>query len=475
MRLHRNQDCWGPAADTVVEFKLSLDDIYEATFLLRNFGQAPQARLGRDLLRACDRLGHEEATLQVVSARLRQDIAQPGVLRATEVLRSLDRLRKLSENGNMRAVFLEGKLAARKGNEELAIKLYEQAMDMILVEEEEAKNNPAEKKQKQKWDRRLDDELSSPWIELGFLYMSRKRTTKALEAYMVGLSQDDPMAYYNLSVLDWHMADGAPSLEWLYNVTKAAASGHFKAAYELGRYYADSTPHPPPEDELLELSPSTKTNETEAPTTGETQPPTPKPAPTFLARLKHFLTTSLFKPSVTIDAKSNIAHYASFAQDAPSRILLAKEWLSLALSYNYLPAAIPLAKLHLQPYIWTSHNSTNDINWLSEASLATPGVAKNPLYDVKLAAQTLTAVFGAARTIENARFNAQTSAEFLELAKPWADFGEVLESYEGQVGEVLEEAKEIADAVGVDVMHPDYGLMYKHRGKRGEGVSEYKE
>lgn len=467
--------------DWAREFKLSLDDIYEATFALRNFGYPSQAKLGRDLLRACDRSGHAEATLQIASARLRQDIAQPGVLRVTEVLKTLDRLRKLSEQGNMRAVVLEGKLAARRGDEELAISHYERAMDAILENEKEGKDKTSGTRQK--WDRRLDDELSSPWIELGFLYMQRKEMTKSLEAYMVGLNQDDPLAYYNLSVLDWHMSDGEPTLNWLFNVTKAAASGHFKAAFELGRYYADSPPHPPPPEDELENSDESMSPETdeegvsEQPDTDDQRTDnssattTPKPEPTFLAKIKHSITKSMLKSTVDLDPKANIAHYAAVAQDPATRVKLSKEWLAVSLGHFYLPAALPLARLHLQQYVWTSHNLTNDLGWLGAESLDTPGVVKNPLYDVWMGAVLLGQVFAAARKIEDARHRAKTNAEFRRLAEPWAEFEEVLESYEAQLDELLDEAKEIADAVGIDVEH-DHELMYRHRGERGQGVIE---
>ncbi|GAB7348778.1 hypothetical protein MBLNU459_g7503t1 [Dothideomycetes sp. NU459] len=458
---------------------LSVNDIYEATFALRNLGNPAQARFGRDLVRACDRFGHAEATLQVVSARLRQDNAQPGVLRTKEVSLSLDRMKKLADDGDMRAVFLEGKVAYRRGHEEQAVKLYKKAMAMVLEEEQRTKEKgePA-KRERQKWDRQLDDELSSPWIELAYLHMKRKETAKAIEAYNVGVSQDDPMAYYNLSVLEWHTADGEPSMDWLFNVTKAAASGHFKAAYELGCYYADSPAHPLP-NLGLESSPKVKlpgNNAVEAPPSPDGSPVKLSSAPTFLDTIKHFITTSLFKPTVDVDPKSNIEHYAALGQDPATRIRLAYLWLGLASRHHYLPACLPLVRLQLQEYISTSDNLTNDIGWLNAASLGTtPGAVKNPIYNVRAAADMLGMVFGACRKIADARARATTNADFQQMAAPWAEFGEVLDSYEDKLDGSLAEAKEIADAVGIDVSREEYGLMYLHRGKRGQGLLEYTE
>ncbi|KAL1305524.1 hypothetical protein AAFC00_007135 [Neodothiora populina] len=400
---------------------VSVDEIYHATFILRNLGTPAQAKLGRYLIRCCDRAGHAEATIQTVASHLRQDLVNPGVLRYRESLQSQERLRDLCQAGNLRAMVLSGKLAERKGDPDQAITLYQNAVDMYL------NAAPGERVIN------ILDEFSSPWMELGILHLRRNNRRKAIEAYMVGIDQGDPMAHNMLANLDFTFTGGEYTMDWLYNMTKAAATGHHRAAYNLGEYYAN-TPAPPAPDSFASSSPN----------------------PTLLSRIHHFVTTALFQPSITEDHSADITHYASAISTPLSRYLASLAWLTLSSKLHYLPAHLHLARLHLRTHILDSNNLWTD--------LSTPSATKNPAYDPSLAHDSLLAVFKAHKVVTQARQQATREAEFRAMVGPLKD---LLEEYEEGLDEMLEEARELADGAGLDVDGGAmWGVLYKHQGER---------
>lgn len=390
------------------------------------------ARFAHSLILYCDRAGYPEATIQVMASLLRQDMAKPGRLRTRHAMLAHGRLRQLSTGGNLRATVLEGKLAERSNKTELAISLYEQATEGFLEMHKRGELPPQL------------DELSSPWMELAILHLRRGDRKKCLEAYMMGISQDDPMAYYMLGVLDRQFTGGEYSSDWLWNVSKAAASGHFKACFDLGEYYADTKAPSPPSD----------------------CPEAEAKAPITWKRVHHFLTTSMIKPTVNLDPEANIDHYAVAMQDPVARVKFGYEWLCTARELTYVPAYLHLARLSLQKHI-----APEGTLWAPLGTDVEHGISetKNPVYDPSFSHECLLAVFVAHTQITAARDKATTDSQFRALAGKWAKWPHVLEDYERHLDDLLDQAMQMADAVGMDIRHNEWGLL--HEGSRAAKTS----
>lgn len=445
---------FGPlSADNGSANSIDVDQVWQTTFLLRNLGSPQDAKFGRYLVRCCDSAGHEEATIQVVSSLLRQDIAkQEGILNTREGYQAQNRLREIGKKGNMRAVVLEGKLAERKSDPNLAISLYQSAADEFLARHESESSDPKENK-------RYLDELSSPWMELGILHLRQGNRTKALEAYMIGISMDDPMAHNMLGRLDYQFTGGEYTLDWLYNTTKAAATGHFRAAYSLGEYYA-TTKAPLPPSPQAETEPKSEEST-------DSDGTTPKlTSPSFFARLQHFFTTSFIKPIIETDSRANIAHYAAAVQDPVARVKLAYEWLEIAVKQFYLPAYLHMARLNLRKHVLPEDNLSAPLDEVTDGK-------ENALYNLEKAQKLLRNVFLGHQIIKNGRRYATKQAEFRSMAGQWAQYADVLQDYESNLDSILDEAKDIADAVGMDVYDGEEQLLYRHQGLREqESVEE---
>ncbi|CAD0099145.1 unnamed protein product [Aureobasidium mustum] len=417
----------------------SLDDIYDLSFTLRNKGSVGCAKTGRQMVNLCAELGHAEAVIQVVASALRQSETNPSIMRSRPVMIALDRLRTVSKTGNLRAIVMEANVARHANQVNRAITLYEQALDLISKDDGSQMGDKYSK---------IRDELSSPWIELGFLHHTRGEYVAAMKAYVVGQEQDDPMAYFNLARLDKFMTGGQYTHDWLYNITKAAASGHFIAAFELGEYYANSA------------APS-------------------EPQTSFLDKLKGF-GSFLWKSNLNLNPKANIHHHDAFANKPELRIKLAHQWLWAASVNYYLPASIALAELHLQQFIYPEGTLTKQLDLFGDST--DPTAIVNPLFDPRKAQARLTEVLTACQTITEAKRVSTTNAEYLHTARPWSYHAEILEAIEGKetLQDLKEQAEMIADAAGIDLYSTDelpagiprLGILRLHKGTRGEGMCE---
>lgn len=440
-----------------------MKEIYQAQFLLRNLGTPEQANFGRFLVRCCDRAGYPEATIQVVASLLRQDIADPGRLRTREAFLAQGRLKVLSKNGNLRARVLEGKLAERSGDPQLAIELYQSAADDFAKQRSVADMEVVPDADGSE-SRLYLDELSSPWMELGILHLRRGDRTKALQSYMLGIELDDPMAHLMLGRLDYQLTSGQYTPDWLYNTTKAAASGHFKAAFSLGEYYAN-TKAPPPPQESTEKAQMRDTFESDSPA------PTNSNLASFFTRLHDFFTTGFLKPNIDTDSRTAIGHFAAAVPNPVSRIMLAYEWLKNSSEQSYLPARLELARLHCRKHILPEHNlAAPFFGPGSGEDIAKP--ISNPLYKPEDGRALLYHIFQAHRVIKEGRREARTKATFRSMVGLWAQYPDVLEDYEPELDNILEEAKIFADTLGIDVYNSRAELVYRHQGFRGHGLLE---
>jgi hypothetical protein len=419
---------------------LSLDDVYDLTFTLRNKGTMECARNGRRLVNLCAEAGHAEATIQVVASALRQAASKPEVMGSRNVLIALDRLREVAKTGNVRALVMEANVSRHLGQVGRAIRQYQSAVDLMIEHGEDQTGDKYSQ---------IKDELSSPWIELAYLHHTQGQMVAAMKAYLAGQEKDDPMAFFNLARLDYHMAGGY-SHDWLYNMTKAAASGHYSAAHELGEYYANSAAN------------------------------IPKPKQSIMKKLSGFV-DFLSKPNVNLNPKTNIHHHDAFANTPKLRIKLAHHWFLIARENHYLFANISLAQLYLQKFIYpkdTLHKPLDPFGLSDD-----PEAMDNPLFSPENAQIVLTEVLTACLQIANAKSRSKTNAEYRQLARPWSFHQEVLEAVEStETLQILKDhAETIADAAGIDIYSserlpkwvPRMGFIRPHKGKRGEGLAEY--
>ncbi|KAI4721987.1 hypothetical protein E4T48_01698 [Aureobasidium sp. EXF-10727] len=420
---------------------LTLDDVYDLTFILRNKGSVGCAKSGRQLVTLCAELGHAEATIQVVASALRQDATTPGVMASRTAVVALDRLRKVADTGNVRALVMEANVARNARQVDRAARLYHKALDAMSDG-----SRSGDKYSK------IQDELSSPWIELAYLYHVQGEYAAAAKAYHAGTERDDPMAYFNLARLDFHMAGNQHTYDWLYNMTKAAASGHYKAAHELGEYYANSACEPP------------------------------KPPQSFSDKLAGF-GAFLYKHNVNLNPKANIAQHDAFANTPEKRIDLAHQWLVTASRNYYLPADITLAELYLQRFIYPEGTLSKPLDPYGHST--DENRIENPQYDPKEAQVMLTKVLTACLRIAEAKSVSTNNAEYIHLTRPWSFHAEVLEAVEGDefLQRIKDSAEMIADAAGIDIYSspqlpediPHLGFMRYHKGTRGEGLWEVEE
>ncbi|KAG9656346.1 hypothetical protein KCU64_g5937, partial [Aureobasidium melanogenum] len=418
----------------------SLDDVYDLSFILRNKGGVGCAKTGRQIVNLCAELGHAEAVIQVVASALRQDATKPGIMKSRSVMMALDRLRAVAKTGNLRAMVMEANVARHANQTKRAITLYEQALDLIRNDDGTRTGDKYS---------RIRDELSSPWIELGFLHHTLGQNVAAMKAYVLGQEQDDPMAYFNLARLDFFMSGNQYTHDWLYNMTKAAASGHFRAAFDLGEYYANTHATP-------------------------AEPQTP-----FLEKLGGF-GAFLWKSNLNLNPKANIHHHDAFASEPELRIKLAEQWLKIARNNYYLRANITLAELYLQKFIYPEGTLSKPLDPYGHST--EPNAIENPLFDPHKAQVMLTEVLTACLQISEAKSVSTTNAEYLHLARPWSYHVEVLEAVESSatLKDLKEQAEMIADAAGIDIYSttglaqgvPHLGTLRLHKGTRGEGLCE---
>ncbi|KAI5254582.1 hypothetical protein E4T42_02303 [Aureobasidium subglaciale] len=422
---------------------MTLDDAYDLSFILRNKGGVSCGKQGRLIVKLCAENGHAEAVVQVVASALRQDATKPGIIRSRDVMMALDRLRDISKTGNVRAIVMEANVARHNGNIGQAIKLYEQALERIV---KETGPNPKDKYAN------IKDEFSSPWIELAYLHVSRGHHVEAMKVYMVGLERDDPMAYFNLARLDYYMAGNQHTTDWLYNMTKAAASGHYKAAHELGEYYANS-PCPPAKKEVP-----------------------------FLEKLRGFA-TFINQSNLNLNPKVQIHQHEQFANTPEKRIKLAHYWLNIARSNYYLPANITLAELCLQKFIYPKDTLLKPLDPFGHSKDSE--AIENPLFNPKEAQAMLYEVMIATLVIAESKARCESHAQYLYETTPWSKHEEVLEVVESQetLQDLEEQAEMIADAAGIDITSSykllegilRVGFLRPHKGERGQGVLEIKE
>ena len=481
-----------------LDYAIPIDDVHTLAYsIMSTYSLDPTYEKVAWLLLACiSRDGHAEATISLLSRWLRQDRwarRSPGragrtrKLESSEAKAAIQRLRDFAEQGNPRALALEGQLAKETGDLPLAVTRFRAALPGAVAN--------ARKKRDPKLTplmhlRQLHDELSSPWIELADLCVNFQRDTKvAEEAFSIGVELDDPNTYYFRASftratevekaaaehgqglhIEHYYSVTPYSMEWLHDMTKAASAGHIMATIEMAHYYADSLAEPPP-------SPPSQQNWFKA----------------ILSFGRAAFNAMTTRSVINANAKPNMTYYASLLQDPYERMTMARQWLSVAANCNYAPASLLQAHIHLSKYIYPGSNlnlqlvhtdrqtPSDHLDAYHPFEHITQPLAlgvENPAYNPAEAHSWLLAVFKMSEAFANANANAdgtESVRAFHDLVGIWYLFPEVADLYEQQIPTLVDQAEQMADTFGIDITDPDGRLMYRHQGERGKGVFEIEE
>jgi len=325
------------------------DMMYLAMMLIQTRDSSSEKYWGSKLMFMLAAAGYVEASIRIVNNTLIEAKHRPGLLRQAAVAVERGRIQKhLREQDNSRAMVLEGKVAYHLGDADTAIKWWWKAVEGAQAKSKEMMARRAAGLSIEAGDMSGIDrsDLSTPWIELIEAHFERSLTQGKNEwdlcekAINIGVDEDDPTAFYYAATYNKKRhEDGShmPTSEWLYYMSKAAASGVTKAAYELGVYYAES---------------GWKYIEDEPP---EHLKPTPfdtYPADSAASGSPWDLVKKLFSPAQATTDKDNIFHSAIWPSKPEERYKLAIQWLEIAAAHSFAPAYLYLAKLYIQETLW---------------------------------------------------------------------------------------------------------------------------
>jgi hypothetical protein len=277
--------------------------------------------LGTSLLFEASDAGNNSATIRVMSGAYNQVEENPSLftslLQAPRLVRARQRLEQID---SAPAKVLHGRLAQMEGNGKLAAKLWTDAME----DSRRAAQELSAKSVRDALAEATDPNTSAPWSDLTTYHMTNGRYEEAKWAIDVGCQLDDPMSFYYAAW--YHRADRQTEREiptsskWLYNISKAAASGQPRAMHELGCWYVLSRwPY------LTDDVPDSM-----RPSPFDSYPP---------------------EEGVVIEqtVEGSVFATAAFPETAKGRILMADCWFSLAISLGFAPSCLASAMIHLMP------------------------------------------------------------------------------------------------------------------------------
>lgn len=333
------------------------DLIFLSLLLVQNKYDDGDRYWGRRLLDSLSAAGYAEATLRIVNNALIQAPTNPAVLKQAAVAIERGRLQAIARKGeHVRAMVLEGKICYFLGDSETAIQWWWRAVEGSVARSQSiiASLKAGEKPQLDVASTDLSD-LSTPWIELieahfdRSLKQGRNEWDKCEEAIKIGMAQDDPTAfYYAATYYKQRHADGThlPTSDWLYYMTKAAASSVPKAAYELGVYYAES---------------GWKYLENEPPDHVKPTPFDTYPGPDSNGSLWSSI-KSLFASSNDEQIKNgdDMFHTGAWPSTPQDRLQVALNWLGIAAYHTYAPAYLYQAKLLIQETLWAGAQAPDE-------------------------------------------------------------------------------------------------------------------
>ncbi|EME84884.1 uncharacterized protein MYCFIDRAFT_195813 [Pseudocercospora fijiensis CIRAD86] len=457
--------------------------------------------LGKKLMLSLSRVGNIEASIRIMADAIYTSKKNPHALQSREIMFAKEHLRiAANEKLNYRAMVCEGKVAHALGDEERAIQMWTDAISAAVAAAEEREPRERQAGVPSALMARVQRdplELSTPWIELMLIHWQRTRI-KGLDemaqcewAMNIGCEQDDPTSHYYASTFVKRLdSEGGHvgTSEWLYHVTKAASSGHPKAAYELAVFYAES---------------GWKYIEDEPPDHVKPTPfdSYPSNSATFLDSVLSFLG---LKTREKARPQESIFHSAMFPSTAAARHEIAYNWLDVAIGYCYAPAYLFRARMLLAKNLWAGADAPDAALSLnrsrytyaskedyhagetasnngqsSKADVADP---PNPFRNEESAKAFLREVFyaheandyasQARRAYANSRRSRQWQGEEEILDEYfWRKYGpdvqkffrfpEIREMYEDQIESLYEQAKELCDQHQFDIYDKENALIYK--------------
>lgn len=251
--------------------------------------------------------------------------------------------------------------------------------------------------------------------------------------------------------------------DWLHDMTRAAASGHVDAAWEMADYYANAPARPRPSDSDQSTS-------------------------SF--KLPFQLWRAFDNVPPRADSRKNINHYASLLQSPQERMQMAMYWLRVGTSYGYLPALVSLAKIHICKYILPvntlnifgtkhpdEHNKDDHQIKRTEYDIDYTNMEdgiENPYYSPRLAHDCLAMLLALISQFENASVeNPEDNRPYAQRLGIMGGFPEVAADIEDRIPSLREDAYTIADRCGIDVQNFQGGVYRTHEGKRGNGIFEF--
>ncbi|KAL5373197.1 hypothetical protein DPSP01_012894 [Paraphaeosphaeria sporulosa] len=220
-----------------------IPDVNDTTRQLPPSSNAP---LAASLLVACSAAGDLQATLQILNA-VYYSAKVHNMPKAAEMARlytpkqisdARRMLEQLAEGkqgnsgatGDANAMTLHGKFLELAGDTAQARFFYEKALERYDTKIWRGYPHPMALPWLTPWTELVKLEEASP-------APSVERITKAIK--FGALKADDPMAYYKLATLQ-----ASKNPDWLNYMSKAAASGHPEAMYELGLFYHEVQAQP---------------------------------------------------------------------------------------------------------------------------------------------------------------------------------------------------------------------------------------
>ena len=452
---------------------------------------------GKRLLYTLSAAGYTESTIHLMTQELLHHKREPGSLRGAAVVVERGRLQKAAREGNSRAMVLEAKIAYELGDHDAAIQLWWRAVEGAVAKSKITLAQAAAGEKVVDISAVDKADLSTPWNELIEVHFERsllkgKNEWKQCEkAIQIGIEQDDPTAfYYAATYYKKRNEDGShkATSEWLYYMSKAAASFVPKAMYELGVYYAESG------WKYIEDEPP----EHLKPTPFDTYPGKDVVDSPW-QRVRQMFSLSDKKSSAEQD-KDNIFHTAAWPSTPETRYELALRWLIVAATLTYAPAHLFLAKLYMQKTLWAGAQAPPEALSLSpkrylyaskedEADAHFTGDVKtyelpegiedppNPQYDLDMAKLHLLEVFYARRAVviraeairdslkkrrdvEWADFDVIRNARTVHMTK-YYDKSEVYEQWAKESSAMYNEAAAICEDMGWSIYDKDGRLWYK--------------
>ena len=345
------------SAETAATFRKLVDTagiseqdlVYLAILLMSQKGVHHDMYHGRKLMDISAAAGYTEASIRLVNAALVHARTLPGVLRQASISLERGRLQKIAREGtHSRAMVLEGKVAYHLGDADTAIKWWWKAVEGAVAKSEADESRRAAGLKPKLEIANMDrDDLSSPWIELIEAHYDRslkgrKEWDLVDKAIQIGIKQDDPTAFYYAATYYKKRDESGqhvPTSEWLYYMTKAAASGVPKAAVELATFYHESG------WKYIEDEPPDHVK----PTPFDSYPATEGTIKPTWDRVRQFFWPSGDDKRTELE---NIFHAAAWPPTPQQRHDLAIMWLNVAMRLTYAPAYLQAAKIHLEETLW---------------------------------------------------------------------------------------------------------------------------